>query len=183
VLNDLLLRLRALLRRTAVNREIDEELRFHVERQIESYKKGGLDEAEASRRARLEFGGVDQIKEEFRDALGVRILDDLWRDLFHAARLLRRNPGFTTIIVATLAIAIGATVTVFSIADAWLFKPLNFPEPEQLVIGFAARPERPTEPAVWLPYRAYLGWKERWRRCCTACDRVTSYRLSPQAWH
>jgi predicted permease len=62
-----------------------------------------------------------------------------------------------------LAIAIGALVTVFSIADAWLVRPLNFPAAEQLVIAFAARPERPMEPAVWLPYRAYTGWKERSR--------------------
>jgi putative ABC transport system permease protein len=78
-------------------------------------------------------------------------LNDFVRDLSHGARLLRRNPGFSTVVVATLAIAIGAAVTVFSIVDAWLFRPLNFPEAEHLAIAFAARPERPSEPAVWLP--------------------------------
>jgi predicted permease len=91
------------------------------------------------------------------------LLDDFGRDLSHGARLLRRNPGFSTVVIATLAIAIGAAVTVFSIVDAWLFRPLNFPEADRLAIAFAARPERPTEPAVWLPYRAFLGWKERSR--------------------
>ena len=91
------------------------------------------------------------------------LLNDFVRDLSHGARLLRRNPGFSTVVVATLAIAIGAAVTVFSIVDAWLFRPLNFPEAEHLAIAFAARPERPSEPAVWLPYRAFLGWKERSR--------------------
>ena len=90
-------------------------------------------------------------------------LDDFIRDSIHGARLLRRNPGFTSVILATLAIAIGATVTVFSIVDAWLIRPLNFPDGDRLAIAFAARPERPTEPAVFLPYRAYVAWKERSR--------------------
>jgi predicted permease len=91
------------------------------------------------------------------------MLRDLIRDLRHGARLLGRNPAFTTVVVTTLAMAIGATVTVFSIVDAWLFRPLNFPRADRLVIAFAARPDTPTEPAVWLPYRMYLGWKERSR--------------------
>jgi predicted permease len=91
----------------------------------------------------------------------LRWLDDFARDLSHGARILRRSPAFTAIVVATLGLAIAATVTVFGVVDAWLFKPLNFPHPDRLVIAFAARPERPTEPAVWLPYRDYLGWKDR----------------------
>lgn len=91
------------------------------------------------------------------------ILDDFSRDLAHGVRLLRRNPGFAAVIVATLAVAMAATVTVFSIVDAWLWRPLNFPDANRLVIAFAAAPETPTEPAVWLPYRAYLGWKEQSR--------------------
>ena len=89
------------------------------------------------------------------------ILDDFLRDLAHGLRLLRRNAGFAAVVVSTLGVAIAATVTVFSIVDAWLFRPLNFPNANRLVIAFAATPDRPSEPAVWLPYRAYLGWKER----------------------
>src|SRR5262245_47288361 len=96
-----------------------------------------------------------------RDERGISLLDDFVRDLRHAARLLRRHPGFAAVVTSTLAIAIGATLTVFSIVDAWLFRPLNFPEAWRLVVSFAARPERSDEPAVWLPYRVYLGWKER----------------------
>jgi predicted permease len=92
-----------------------------------------------------------------------RLLDDFTRDVIHSARLLRRSPVFAAVILATLAIAIGATVTVFSIVDAWLLRPLSFPDADRLTIAFAARPERPTEPAVWLPYRAYVAWKERSR--------------------
>jgi len=85
------------------------------------------------------------------------------RDLKHALRVLRRNPGFAATVLVTLAIAIGATVTVFSIVDAWLVRPLRFPDAQRLVIAFAAQPNRPTEPAVWLPYREYLAWKARSR--------------------
>jgi predicted permease len=82
------------------------------------------------------------------------------RDLRYGLRLLRGQPGFTAVVVATLAIATGASVTVFSLTDAWLVRPLNFPRPERLVVAFAARPEQPSEPAVWLPYRTYLAWKD-----------------------
>src|SRR5262245_44552618 len=92
---------------------------------------------------------------------------DFARDVIHGARVLRRNPTFAVIVVTTLAVAIGATVTVFSVVDAWLLKPLNFPQPERLVVAFAARPERPSEPAVFLPFRAYLGWAERSRSLAT----------------
>jgi predicted permease len=88
---------------------------------------------------------------------------DVIRDLRHGARLLRKNPVFTAVVVATLALALGGTITVFSIVDAWLLRPLNFPRAHQLVVAFAARPEVPSEPAVWLPYRAYSGWKDRSR--------------------
>lgn len=91
------------------------------------------------------------------------IFDDFSRDLLHGARLLRRNPGSAAIIIVTLAVAIAATVTVFSIVDAWLFRPLNFPHADRLVIAFGAAPDRPAEPAVWMPYRAYVAWKERSR--------------------
>jgi putative ABC transport system permease protein len=92
-----------------------------------------------------------------------KAIDDFLRDLGHGARLLRRNPGFAAVVLATLALAIGATVTVFSIVDAWLFRPLNFPQSDRLFIAFGANPDRPSEPAVWLPYRAYLGWKDQSR--------------------
>jgi hypothetical protein len=79
--------------------------------------------------------------------------DDLRRDLAHGARVLRRNPGFAAVVLTTLALASALTVTVFSIVDAWLFRPLNFPQADRLVIAFGANPERPSEPAVWMPYR------------------------------
>lgn len=90
-------------------------------------------------------------------------IDDFLRDLAHGVRRLQRNPGFTTVVLVTLAVAIAATVTVFTVVDAWLFRPLNFPHADRLVIAFGAASDRPSEPAVWMPYRAYLGWKDQAR--------------------
>jgi putative ABC transport system permease protein len=89
------------------------------------------------------------------------LIDDLRRDLQHGARTLRRSPGFSAMVLAILSVAIGASVAVFSIVDAWLLRPLSFPDADRLVIGLAAQRDRPREPAVFLFYRSYLGFKER----------------------
>jgi len=152
---------RSLFRRKSVEEELDEELRYHLEQQIQEELSGGLTPEEARYAAMRAMGPIAKSMEECRDADRVQLLDDLVRDLNYAARTLRRNPAFAAVVLTTLAIAIGAVVTVFSIVDAWLLKPLNFPQPDRLAIAFAARPERPMEPAVWLPYREYLAWQER----------------------
>src|SRR5262245_8803572 len=89
------------------------------------------------------------------------LIYDLTRDLRHGARMLRRNPGFSFVVLTILSVTIGASVTVFSIVDGWLLRPLNFPDADRLVIGVAAQRDRPTEPAVYLAYRSYIGFKER----------------------
>jgi putative ABC transport system permease protein len=86
-------------------------------------------------------------------------LDDVRRDLTHGMRLLRRHPGFAAVALTILTVAIAASVTVFSIVDAWLLRPLNFPDANRLVIGLAAQRDQPNEPAVFLFYRSYLGFK------------------------
>ncbi len=87
------------------------------------------------------------------------LFTDTRRDLQHGMRLLRRNPGFVAVVLTILSVAVGASVTVFSIVDAWLLRPLNFPDANRLVIGLAAQRDRPNEPAVFLFYRSYLGFK------------------------
>jgi putative ABC transport system permease protein len=134
MLPDLLLRLRALLRRDVVEREIDDEIAFHLERQSEVYCRQGLDEREANRRARLELGGVDQTREQYRDSLGVRVVDELIRDIRYSAGALRRAPGFTAVIVFTLAFGIGANAAIFSVVDATLLAPLPYSKPDRLVV-------------------------------------------------
>jgi predicted permease len=155
---------RSVVFRSRTDRDIDDELRFHVESEVESAMSAGFSREEARRLGHAGIGGDPAfIREACRDQRGVSWLDDFLRDVKHGTRLLRRAPGFTVTIVSMLAVAIGATVTVFSIMDAWLFRPLNFPHAHRLVVAFAARPERPREPAVWLPYRIFSGWQLRSR--------------------
>jgi predicted permease len=126
MLTDLLHRLRALLRRRVVEREVDEELRFHLGRQVEKLVQAGHSRAEAERRARIDLGGLDQVREEYRDALGVRLVDELRRDVVLAWRRMRRQPGSTTAAVLTLALSIGGTAATYGVARKILFDPLPY---------------------------------------------------------
>jgi predicted permease len=133
MLSDWMLRLRALIKRTAVEEEIDDELRFHFDRQVESYIAEGLTPSEAARRARIAFGNLDHVKEEYRDALGTRLLDDLKQDVGYGARALLRTPGFTCIALLTVGIGIGASSAMFSVLNSVLIRDLPYGDVKQLV--------------------------------------------------
>ena len=124
MLNDLRIRLRSIFRRAGVEAELDDELRFHLEQQVEKYVRRGLPYEEARRLARLEFGGLEQTKEECRVARGVNVLEDLAQDVRFGLRVLRRSPGFTAIAVLTLALGICATSTILSWIDSTLLDPI-----------------------------------------------------------
>ena len=130
---DLMCRLRALFARGRVERELDEELRFHFDRQVEEYRRAGVDEREAVRRARLDFGGFDQVKEEYRDSLGVRLLDDLRRDVRLARRSLSATPLVSAAAILSLGLVIGANTAIFSILNGLLLRPLPVRDPQRLV--------------------------------------------------
>jgi len=134
-LHDLFFRLRTLMRRPAAENELDDELRFHLERQTAKYVKSGMSQAEALRRARLEFGGLDQVKNECREARGISLLETLVQDLHYSARTLLHSPAFTACAVLTLALGIGANTAIFSVIDAVLLNPLPYPNPQELLAG------------------------------------------------
>ena len=155
--------LTAWTRRERFEDSLDEEVRFHLDAYAEDLVRSGVPGPEAIRRARIHFGSVEGMKDDCRQARGLRLADEVVGDTKHAGRFLRRNPGFGLVAIATLGLSIGATVLVFSLIDAWLFRPLSFPEPDRLTLSVYATRERPSEPAVFVLYRDYLSWKERSR--------------------
>jgi len=124
--------IRSILRGPALASQIDEELRFHVDSRTADLIAQGISPAEAARQARLELGNANTYKIEVRRGLGIRWFDDLIADLRYAARILRKNPAFTAIAVGSLALAIGANTTIFSVANELLYERLGVPNPQEL---------------------------------------------------
>ena len=122
-----------LWRRKTLEQDLSRELQFHVAERISALRNTGLGEDEARRRVRLEFGGIDQVKEDCRDARGIRWFDETCDDLQFAVRTLRRSPGFTAIAILTLALGAGANALIFTLIDSVVLRPLPYPESHQLV--------------------------------------------------
>ena len=132
-LRQILFRLQPFFRRKKIEAQLSEEIRTHLEMLTEANLAAGMSPDEARSAARREFGGMDQVKEAWRDERGLRWLEDGARDLRYAGRMLRRNRGFTAAAVTSLALCIGANTTIFSMLYALVIRPLPFHQPGQLV--------------------------------------------------
>ena len=153
-------RLRALFDRDGANRELHEELQYHVDREIEARCANGVPPAEARRQALAALGGLAQTSEHVRASRFGASLEEGFRDIRHGLRLLIRHPGFTAATVLTLTLAIGATTAIFSIVDAVLLQPPPFPQPDRLVTLWQTDPDNGNHPADVAPAN-FLDWRDR----------------------
>lgn len=127
-------RLKFFLSKSSIEKELDSEIRFHVESAIQEKIAAGLSPEAARREALLEFGGAEQIKEDCRYAHRLAIAEGTLANLKCAARFMRRSPGFSATVILTLALGIGANSAVFSAIDAILLRSLPYPNPDELVV-------------------------------------------------
>ena len=170
-IDQLFVRLRSLLKRERVEQELDAELRFHLEQQIEENVAAGMSVSDAQSSAWRSLGSVALVKDQCRDSLGLTLVDDLQREVRHAVRVLARNPGFTTVAVTTLALGLGVNAAIFSLTREVLLRPLPYRDADRLVRVFEAsrtlgRPSAATAPVN------YVAWRDR----VDAFDQTAAFR-------
>ena len=153
-------RLRALFRRPTTERELDAEIRFHLDQETERNRQLGMTADEARRQARVAFGGLDDVKEAHRDARGTRWLEDAIADTRFGLRALMRNPVLATTAIITLALGVGANTAIFSVVNAVILRPLPFPGSDRLVKISEDNPEKHWVHQTAAPAN-YLDWAER----------------------
>jgi predicted permease len=152
------LRVRGALLRGRAEREMEEEMSFHLDRETEKHMRAGMTERAARRRALIAFGGLDANREAMRDGRGGRWLDDLLVDIRYALRWQLRSPGFSAVAVLTLALGMGATTALFAVLNSVLLEPLPYPESDRLAMLYARNGERRGSN---ISYLDYLSWKEQ----------------------
>lgn len=136
---------RLITRRREFEDGMSEELRFHLEQNIDELVRSGMSPEKAARLARIELGSLAGIQEDCREQRGLHLFDEFRREVSYAARLLRKTPGFTATALLTLAVCLGANLTIFAVIDSILLRPLPFPAPDRLVTIFNSYPKAGVE--------------------------------------
>ena len=172
---DIVARVRSLVDRDAEDRELAEELAYHVELEAARLERAGLSPVDARRRADRVLGGRDQVMESVRDARGVRPVEDFGRDLRYGVRALQRSPGFAFTAVLVLGLGVGASTAIFSAVNALILEPLPFRAPERLYMLWESNPMMGWEQESAAPAN-YLDWKER----VAGFEDVAAYTSFPQ---
>jgi predicted permease len=152
-------RLLAPFGRRDADAELDEELRAHVEMAAEENRRRGMTDDEARREALRSFGGVTQVREQFREQEGLLWLENLRRDAGYALRQMRRSPGFAVVVIVTLALGIGATTAVFSVVEGVLLRPLPYQAPGRLVVIWQTDAAHRASGAYFNSYREFEVWE------------------------
>ena len=147
IFNELFSRIHAFFKPNALDRELEQELETHLTMLEEHHMRRGLSPDDARRAARVELGGVAQLREAHREVRGLPLVDAFRQDLKYALRGLRRNPGFTTVVVLSLALGIGANTAIFSLVNAFLLRPMPVDDPNRLVAVYFTAPRWGSEMA------------------------------------
>lgn len=164
------LRLHSLLRGQSADDEMQREIELHLEQLTKEFRADGMSEDDARAAARRAFGPVDAVKERCRDTRRVSLVEDFIKDVGYAVRVLRKSPGFTITAVLSLALGIGANTAIFSVVNAFLIRPLPFPQPDRLVALFE-RNVMADEARMSVAPGNFLDWQQQ----STSFDGISAY--------